>query len=1718
MKTVKSRLLALLLCLSMLFCLPTFAAEEEKENFLQNGTFETLDETGMYPAGWIPQGGTWGEGAVSLTEDSPFEGKCALKIDNASGQYSAPWAYTEVRGLAEGGLYEITIRVKTEGFIADSAAGCKVEAYDAYGNNTYGKDGTVRFAADSVNTWAEAKGSFTVPEGTEHIKLYCRLYSTTGAAYFDDVRLTLGDPPEKFHFNVNTKVQYADDESGTATVKVDNFYAAENVGEHTSVDFSVIDPENGAVLDSWTADSMPGDSVTYTYPLEKLSVLQKEYKVQAVVKDKDGMVLGEYADIVAKFKRPPRITKDGQYVIDGEVFYPSIAYHLNESDYARAAEIGINVVQLNGTNAATVETAVNKAAEYGIKSLVCLYAEHIGAGNPDQIDATKAVVETLKGNENVFAYAPQDEPMVKGNTPENRDELWTAYTEIRKIDEDTPVFIIDAFSNLFYEDVKFCDIFWSENYSAGAAATKMAAVQADEAENAGKIFGVLAGTYTSSAERPIKSSDLVRDTLYRSFAEGSMGIGYYSISDAGYNGDPLYKAAPDTWAGLSVFSKEEQKEAFDYYAGRKYSTFGRYYKTTTDGYGEYYEAWVKDGNLMLVIHNQTVEEKEMEIPLISGNGVAKIGAFTATPIGGSTETITGSGSLKVTVPASHPILYRVTPTEAVDFSLAAAAEDGKNHFAPPGSETEEGEESVKPTGSFSDLSGYEWASEQIQALYGQGVVNDRNIYAFAPGENITREDYVTFLVRALGIEGEGEAFPDCDVPEVATARGAGIVNGDTDGNFRPADPITRQDVFTIAARSAKVSELSDISEAEAMFSDWAFVSEYACGSIAAMVKAGVILGNGDGTVNPLGFTTRAEAAVLLHRLQNTDFSKLQGEMDTPGAQPEQKEEITFSENPAEDLLQKWSDAADLIKSVGIGEIAVETSVTKGEFEALIQNLTGAQYNVFSEDDKALLYSEAVEELVKLLGYEVYTARDGGYLGVASRIDLTKGITNEGEYIRGGALALLLRNAVDILLCEPTSFGSGAVGTYAKKDETLLSAYKNIYRYDGVVSDNYETANDLKKGEIRIDSNVFYGESVGDFIGQRVTVYAEGEEDKTALYIAPRSSVTVTEMDAEKIVPDKTTTGCLVYESENGKEITEKISGAVLIKNGRRKDGWTAADITPASGSVTLIANTGSGADYILVWSYTNYVVDSVYAADNLITVKEGESISVDFEKDDVKGSFLRSVDSKEAVLQAVTEYNVLSVAESEDKKVKRILLTSKAVNGIVTEVSDKAVVIDDTEYKVAVSLQNSVKLIKPELGQTASYSLDFNGKVAAVNTSMVIRNYGYFVTAALGKGLSGGITFRILGRDGEMKYLKGAESMLFNGQTAKPEDFLASTLLFNGEDPIGQLIVYETNEAGELTELTTATDNRHIPFIEQGGIPEFSLVGDAVKSRDDKEGRVLYYKVGSKYRFNAATTVFLVPPAYSEKDADYAIGENAIVLEHDKSLGDVLFYDFSSNYYIGAMVIQATPESVTNNSSPYGVVIGKTTVLDADGMASTGLRVVNKRGEEETLLFPNADFAINFGDQTLTNISQDVLKTASGGRPKTITPSQLDEGDVISWEVNSLTGQVSAALCVLRANSVPADGTTWPAAMMTEWSKSFNTQNHFFGWYKMDRVFELGFATTKPFEWLFNFWSYYTRYAVLVYERDTGKCYKIDYSDVREGEHILYACWAYMMQIGVVYR
>ena len=89
----------------------------------------------------------------------------------------------------------------------------------------------------------------------------------------------------------------------------------------------------------------------------------------------------------------------------------------------------------------------------------------------------------------------------------------------------------------------------------------------------------------------------------------------------------------------------------------------------------------------------------------------------------------------------------------------------------------------------------------------------------------------------------------------------------TEAGLEPDRPVTREELAAILYRYAGLCGLDMESRGELdAFADGGTVSPWAREAVAWAVDAGLLAGNGDGTLSPGGQTTRAEGAAMLRQM------------------------------------------------------------------------------------------------------------------------------------------------------------------------------------------------------------------------------------------------------------------------------------------------------------------------------------------------------------------------------------------------------------------------------------------------------------------------------------------------------------------------------------------------------------------------------------------------------------------------------------------------------------------------------------------------------------------------------------------------------------------------------------------------------------------------------------------------------------------------------------
>lgn len=188
--------------------------------------------------------------------------------------------------------------------------------------------------------------------------------------------------------------------------------------------------------------------------------------------------------------------------------------------------------------------------------------------------------------------------------------------------------------------------------------------------------------------------------------------------------------------------------------------------------------------------------------------------------------------------------------------------DGDNNGHSHGSG--EGSISIPGTASpSSDIAGH-WAEENIQQLKAKGAITGYPDGSFKPDHHITRAEFVTVLVKAYGMPAAaGKVFSDTANhwarDYIATAYRAGIVTGYSESGFGPNDLITREQMVVMVAKAAKIEATST----KVSFKDSGKISKWAIGYLAAVTDKGIIGGYPNGTFNPQGKATRAEAVTAI---------------------------------------------------------------------------------------------------------------------------------------------------------------------------------------------------------------------------------------------------------------------------------------------------------------------------------------------------------------------------------------------------------------------------------------------------------------------------------------------------------------------------------------------------------------------------------------------------------------------------------------------------------------------------------------------------------------------------------------------------------------------------------------------------------------------------------------------------------------------------------------
>ena len=682
-------------------------------------------------------------------------------------------------------------------------------------------------------------------------------------------------------------------------------------------------------------------------------------------------------------------------------------------------------------------------------------------------------------------------------------------------------------------------------------------------------------------------------------------------------------------------------------------------------------------------------------------------------------------------------------------------------------------------------------------------------------------------------------------------------------------------------------------------------------AVGILSNLGILTGFEDGTFKPDETVTRAQMAAIVCRTLGYE-SQAKSSAGT----------TIFNDVPGDHWAAGYINVAqslNIINGYGDGNFGPEDKVT---------------------------YEQAVKMIVCALNYDLVAQAKGGYptgyLSVASSEGITKSANGKvGDAAKRSTVAVLVYNSLEVRILDQNTWTTDGSDEYAKSDDTILSKYLEVNKWEGVVSDVPFTdyaKNDYKKNttpKISLDNNAFYkvyknGKEtkiddeaatnvdcslvdVEGLLGKKVIAYiGDSEDDETGnimVYaISEKSSGnTVTKISKTQLVDkdDKefTTPGQISYRKTGSTKVYDlDLDSKVKIYKNYEVDDFdtaTSTNVTTSGekmnntegldqlvgqgGTIELISNDNDDdIEYIVINAYTDEgTIESVSEEDGEITftLYNGGLDDIDTADEDVLVKVYR--DGELAAAKDLAEGDTVSTVEIS-KNVRVLYASSKTVTGSVDsyDTEDKTVTIAGNDYELSPFKSGTVASLKDEEG---TFYLNVDGQIAHNESdSAASGNYGLVLAVDKETGINDGYVMQVVLADGTVaEYDLASKAKYYdkNGSSVTTDDKTTAKKIagFIGTGDV---------EAKAVKATTEKAINGVFKFtIKDGKINKIkALKGDSINylSANTKKYDAEAMSYGSA-EFDKDTVVFAIDAKYEEKKD----GSFIEIKDDDVSVGEV---------------------------------------------------------------------------------------------------------------------------------------------------------------------------------------------------------------------------------------
>lgn len=765
---------------------------------------------------------------------------------------------------------------------------------------------------------------------------------------------------------------------------------------------------------------------------------------------------------------------------------------------------------------------------------------------------------------------------------------------------------------------------------------------------------------------------------------------------------------------------------------------------------------------------------------------------------------------------------------------------------------------------FTDLDGYAWADEAIGYLAARDIISGRGDGRFEPAAYVTREEFVTMVIKAFSLYSENAVCSFTDVPAgawyaqyIASGVEAGVVSGVTDTLFGAGSNITRQDIAVIAAR-AKGAEGT---YTDTGFTDNAQIADYAKNSVGWMREMGCISGYEDGTFRPMNACTRAEAAKIIYEVLNLGSaasSETVTETDSSGDFNEAYYIEARQVMEALGILETTGSGAMTDAKISRMELlkAVVRALNKGNTpsysgadssytdvatsdlgyieEAVERGLLPRNGSAGFAPDQDADYTFAMELLIKAAGY------DPGGVGNAS---VRSTLTNR---LRPGAAASLSKGDAYVMLfnliCDVNVNFLTSVHVSTSQN-TILAGVFGITSDRAKLIGNSDTSADWEvcpEGQVKLsrqangDTAVFdYEGDTTEFLGRSVRVYYDTEN--TIIYMcALYTDDIIVEFDGTQFLeynPETRKISWGEYSASSRWESNMRIrerqipADTDMIYNGSYTEnhsyvyGLLEDPQTLSIGNVELIDSDRNGRiDLVKVEAYRPVVVWSVNASEMRIRDKiTNQTVDLSSNASDAQVEIVDK-DGKSVRLTNVKENDVLSIYENLDEPSDvKIITTTQTTQGMVSSIGEtdryRYVMIEGVEYP----LSNAYAQYRGDIAIGNEYTLylDHLGFVCETNMTAATVQIANVVRAVNVENSEGQIEVKLFNLNGEFVTATSSDKLRINGARVQAGDdgraFYVDEELGAAVDAVDkieyEMVQYRLDSEGKIREINTPKQN-----------------------------------------------------------------------------------------------------------------------------------------------------------------------------------------------------------------------------------------------------------------------------------------------------------------------